>query len=301
MAMSASPAASSIRAGRVSILSTSDTATPARRRWLPWAIGGGVLVLALAAAGIGIALVSSLFRPDPEFASLPDAPDPSLSGTVAYFDDESLCVRVVAAAGQPNREAYCLGDQTPAAAEKEGKDVGVDIAWLPDDRLQLTLYRMVNDPEEVLFAPAWRRIVDVRTGEVEDVPLATFAGETPARDCVTTSPTGERIVTESDDGHAVVTLVTDSGERTLLDVQGNRETYGIDEACWAPHFEWIATSDTRMLVITTGDPALTRTLTPPMTTFYGYDALSWYAVTDADVLDTDPLDTDPVREPPASE
>ena len=45
-----------------------------------------------------------------------------------------------------------------------------------------------------------------------------------------------------------------------------------------------------MLVITTGDPSLTRTLPPPMTTFYGYDALPWYAVTDADLL----------REPPAS-
>ena len=248
---------------------------------------------ALAAAAIGIALVSSLFRPDPEFASLADAPDPSLSGTVAYFDDESLCVRVVAAAGLPNREAYCLEDQTPSTAEKEGKDVGVDIAWLPDDRLQLTLYRMVNDPEQVLFAPAWRRIVDIRTGAVEEVPLAEFAGETPARDCVTTSPTDERIVTESEDGHAVVTLVTDSGERTLLDVQGNRETYGIAEACWSPDYRWIMTNDTRMLVITTGDLPLTRSLTPPMTSFYGYDALSWYAVTDADVLDTDPLRESP--------
>lgn len=248
---------------------------------------------ALAAAGIGIALVSSLFRPDPEFASLADAPDPSLSGTVAYFDDESLCVRVVAAAGLPNREAYCLEDQTPSTAEKEGKDVGVDIAWLPDDRLQLTLYRMVNDPEQVLFAPAWRRIVDIRTGAVEEVALAEFAGETPARDCVTTSPTDERIVTESEDGHAVVTLVTDSGERTLLDVQGNRETYGIAEACWSPDYRWIMTNDTRMLVITTGDIPLTRSLTPPMTSFYGYDALSWYSVTDADVLDTDPLRESP--------
>ena len=53
------------------------------------------------------------------------------------------------------------------------------------------------------------------------------------------------------------------------------------------------TNDTRMLVITTGDIPLTRSLTPPMTSFYGYDALSWYAVTDADVLDTDPLRESP--------
>ena len=273
----------------------SDPATHTRR-WMPWVLVGGVVLLVVAAAGVGIALVSQFFRPDPEFASLSDTPDPSLSGTVAYFDDESLCVRVVAAAGQPNREAYCLEDQAPATGEKEGKDVGVDISWLPDDRLQLTLYRMVNDPEAVLFAPAWRRIVDITTGEIEEVPLADFAGETPARTCVTTSPTGERLVTESDSGHATVTLVTDSGERTLLDVQGNPETYGIDEACWAPNFQWIATNDTRMLVITPGDPPLTRSLTPPMTTFYGYDALSWYAITDADLLGADVITESPASE-----
>ena len=265
----------------------SDTATRSRR-WLPWAIVGGAIILVIAAAGAGIAVVSSLFRPDPEFMSLALVPDPSLSGTVAYFDDESLCVRVVAAAGQPNREAYCLEDQAPSAAEKEGKDVGVDIAWLPDDRLQLTLYRMANDPDEVLFAPAWRRVVDITTGEIEEIPLADFAGETPGGTCVTTSPEGERIVTESDGGHAVVTLVTDTGERTLLDVRGNAETYGINEACWAPNYQWISTSDTRMLVITTGEKPLTRALTPPMTTFYGYDALSWYAVTATDLLRESP-------------
>lgn len=265
----------------------SETATPSRR-WLPWAIVGGVLVLVVAAVGIAVALVSSLFRPDPDFTSLALVPDPSLSGTVAYFDDESLCVRVVAAAGQPNREAYCLEDQTPSAAAKEGKDVGVDIEWLPDDRLQLTLYRMAAQEGPPVFTPEWRRIVDVTTGEVEEVPLADVTGETPARTCVTTSPAGERIVTESDGGHAVVTLITASGERTLLDVRGNPETYGISEACWAPNFQWIATNDTRMLVITIDEPPLTRTLTPPMTTFYGYDALSWYAVTDADLVSEPP-------------
>ena len=88
----------------------------------------------------------------------------------------------------------------------------------------------------------------------------------------------------------IVTLVTASGERTLLDVQGNPETYGIGDACWSPDFQWIMTNDTRMLIITTGEPPVTRALTPPMTTFYGYDALSWYAVTDADLLSEPPED-----------
>lgn len=272
----------------------SDTATRSRR-WLPWAIVGGVLVVVFAAVGAGVFVVSTFLRPDPEFVSLALVPDPALSGTVAYFDDESLCVRVVAAAGQPNREVYCLDDQAPSAAEKEGKDVGVDIAWLPDDRLQLTLYRMAAQAGAPVFEPAWRRLVDIRTGDIEEVPSADFAGDVPVQSCVTTSPTGERIVTESDSGHAVVTLVSAQGERTLLDVRGNPETYGISDACWAPNYQWIATNDTRMLVITPGDPPLTRSLTPPMTTFYGYDALSWYAITAADLLDTDPL-----SEPPAS-
>ena len=260
-----------------------DTATRSRR-WVPWALGAGALLIVLAAAGAGAGIFSSLFRPDPEFVSLALVPDPSLSGTVAYFDDESLCVRVVAAAGQPNREAYCLEDQAPSAAEKEGKDVGVDIEWLPDDRLQLTLYRMIAPSGAPEFETAWRRIVDIRTGEVEEVLPADFVDDVPDHPCVTTNPVGERIVTESDSGHVVVTLVTSAGERTLLDVRGNPETYGIADACWAPHYEWIATNDTRMLVITPGDPSVTRALTPPMTTFYGYDALAWYAITDADLL-----------------
>lgn len=265
-------------------------ATSRSRSWLPWVLAGGVVVIVLAALGAAVLLMSTLMRPDPDFVSLALVPDPTLSGTVAYFDDESLCVRVVAAAGQPNREVYCLEDQAPSAAEKEGKDVGVDIEWLPDDRLQLTLYRMATQAPQPDFSPAWRRIVDIRTGDVEEVPPTGFAEDMPVRDCETTSPDGERIITESDGGHAVVTLVSAQGERTLLDVRGNPETYRIEEACWAPNYEWIATNDTRMLVITPGDPSTTRSLTPPMTTFYGFDELSWYAVTATDLL----------TEPPAS-
>lgn len=180
-------------------------------------IAGGVLVM-----------ITTLTRPDPEFVSLALVPDPSLSGTVAYFDDESLCVRVVAASGQPNREVYCLQRQEPSDAEREGKDVGVDIQWLPDDRLQLTSYQMDTKSATPIFEPAWRRIVDVQTGAIEEVEAA---GAVPGRACLTTSPTGEQLVTESDSGHAVVKLVSSQGERVLLDVRGNPETYGISEAC----------------------------------------------------------------------
>ncbi|MGI9196873.1 MAG: hypothetical protein ACR2KE_05365 [Candidatus Nanopelagicales bacterium] len=253
--------------------------------WVPWAIVGALLVV-LTYVAFGIVIVTSLFWPNPEFPSLALTPDPSLSGTVAYFDDESLCVHVVAAAGQPNKQVYCLEQDQPADPITEGKNVGVDIAWLPDDRLELTLYRMKEskDPGPPTFFPAWQRIVDVRTGEVEEVPPSQYAGRIPSRTCLKRSPSGEELVTSSENDHATVTLVSAAGERTLLDVRGNPETYRLDQACWAPNYQWAYTSDTRLLVITTGDEPVTRTLTPPMTTFYGYDVLSWYAVTASNVL-----------------
>ena len=260
------------------------TPTSTRRTWLPWAIAGGVLVAVLAVIGGALVVLTTLFRPDPDFVSLALVPDPTLSGTVAYFDDESLCVRVVAAAGQPNREVYCLDSQQPSEAEKEGKDVGVDIEWLSDDRLQLTGYRMRVSEPPPMFEAAWRRIIDIDTGEIENVPLANFAGDVPQRPCVTTRPSGQTLTTRSEDGRAVVTLSNGGEDRVLLDVRGNPETYGIAQACWSPDFTWVYTHDTRMLIITTGESPVTRTLTPPLETYYGYDDLSWYAINPRNLL-----------------
>ena len=262
------------------------TTGSSRTRWLPWAITGAVLVVAVAVTAGAFLVLGIGVSGEPEFPSLQAQPDPSLSGTVAYFDDESLCVRAVSASGEHDQEVYCLEEDQPADPMAEGKNIGVDIEWTSDNRLQLTLYRMSvsKDPGPPSFFPAWRKVVDVRTGSVQEVPASEFAGAEPDHPCVTVSPSGERVVTESDSGRAVVTLQTAAGDRTLLDVRGNPETYGIKPACWAPNYQWIATSDTRMLVITTGEPPLTRTLTPPMTSFYGYDALAWYAITPANIL-----------------
>lgn len=259
-----------------------EGSTSGRSLW--WIAGFAILAVIIALLAVIAFAVVVQSRPDPEFPSLALAPDPSLSGTVAYFDDESQCVRVVAAAGQPNRRVYCVPAQQSASAEKEGKDIGIDMEWLPDDRLQLTMYRMTAQPPDPAFTPAWRRVVDVRSGAVEEVPRADFAGAQPRSDCVSTSPSGERIVTESSEGHATITLVNGDTERTLLDVRGNPETYAIADACWAPGFGWIAAHDSRLLVIVPSDPPTTRVLTPPMTTFYGWDALSWYAITGEDLL-----------------
>lgn len=267
----------------------SKTATSGRIGWWIAGIVGAVVLLSL--VGVVAITLFAQSRPDPEFPSLALSPDPSLTGTVAYFDDESSCIRVVAAAGQPNRRVYCISGQQPADAEKQGKDIGIDMQWLADNRLQLTMYRMTAQPPDPVFTPAWRRIVDIQSGAVEEVPPADFAGAVPDRECVTTSPSGERIVAESSDGHATITLVDGDAERTLLDVRGNPETYAIADACWAPGFGWIAAHDSRLLVITPGDPSTTRVLTPPMTMFYGWDALSWYAITGADLLSPSPAST----------
>lgn len=50
---------------------------------------------------VGFLIVGSLTRQVPQFASLAANPDSSLQGTVAYFADQSRCVKIVAATGRP--------------------------------------------------------------------------------------------------------------------------------------------------------------------------------------------------------
>lgn len=57
-------------------------------------------------------VVGANWRP-PDFPSLAQQPDSSLQGTVAYFADQSRCVRVVAAAGQPEKDVLCVASRSP--------------------------------------------------------------------------------------------------------------------------------------------------------------------------------------------
>ena len=135
-----------------------------------------VVALVLGLVVVGFFVVRDLIafgRPAPEFPALADAPDPSLHGTVAYFamvgdpktQIQSGCVRVVAAAGAPSQDVLCVTDA--------GYDTGPQLAFLPDGRLEVTMFSWPTDQPLVV---AWQKIVDVRTGETEDVPAAAPGG-----------------------------------------------------------------------------------------------------------------------------
>jgi hypothetical protein len=64
-----------------------------------WVDGLAVAVAAAVVLVLGFFAIWGLNRPVLQFASLPGHPDRSLQGTVAYYADQSRCVKIVAAAG----------------------------------------------------------------------------------------------------------------------------------------------------------------------------------------------------------
>jgi hypothetical protein len=228
----------------------------------------GVLAVSVVVIGLGIVIFHAReSRPLPEFPSLATHPDHTLDGTIAYYATRTGCIRIVAAAGQPAKDVWCLPEEGPSTWVKEGKPVGPQLVWLPDGRLEITMFRMKPTPD-TKTAPSltagWQKILDVRTGKIDDVPAA----DTPSAPNLTTEPTvdprGERITTRSDGatGQVTVTLTDGTGTRTLLSAHGPGEYgYQFNRAFWAPNWRWIATSDDgRILIITPTDPPTTRVL-----------------------------------------
>ena len=250
----------------------------------PYVVGAIVVGLGVIAFFL-IKGIKEYNRPAPEFPSLADSPDPSLHGTVAYFADTydeatqtgSGCVRLVAAAGGPSREltGLCFTDEDGLT--------GPQLAFLPDGRLQVTMFRWPTDQPLVV---AWQKIVDVATGEVEEVP----AGQLPAAPfplAPGVGPAGETIRAKSTGGHAEIVLIDAAGtERTLMSATVSPE-YQI-RATWGARGEWILADDGRLLVVTLGDPAATRVLVAAHGGVGGYGStdplLVTFAVTDADLL-----------------
>jgi hypothetical protein len=246
--------------------SEASSSAPERRPLWPWVI----VAVAIVAIGLPAWTVIRQFvdeaRPVPTFPSLADQPDDSLQGTVAYTAQNG-CVRLVAAAGAPSEEIYCLPNEDMSKAPEVGKEVGPQLVWLPDGRLEITVFRM--DPTQMkdsTTAPplvaGWQQILDVRTGEVEEVA----ANEVPSAPNLSTEPTvspdGREVTTSSDElsGEVEVVLIDDTGSRTLLSAHGpGKYAYSI-RAFWAPNWQWIAADDGRILVITTDDPSTTRVL-----------------------------------------
>jgi len=240
-------------------------------RWA-WIVTG---VVAVCLAGLALwayvgteEYLSGTHRPVPSFPSLAEAPDPSLHGTVAYFDNATRCVRIVAASGAVSDDVYCLTSDDLAVSEEQGKPAGPQLVWRSDGRLEVTLFRWMPSSDAESPPPMtaqWQKLVDVTTGAVEEVSELPDAPIEPSP--VTVNERGEQLDTDFDarTGRGEVILTTPSGTRTLLRVRGpGGYTYGMEPASWTPDGQWIVTSDTgdggRILVITPTDPAVTRVL-----------------------------------------
>jgi hypothetical protein len=252
-------------------------------------VGTVVAVVAGVAGAAIVAVAAFLFWRTswerPEFASLADRPDPSLHGTVAYVDNATRCVRIVAAAGAPSKDVLCLDDEDPETSKTLGKPLGPQLLWRADGRLEVTMFRM-TDPPGPGFEPGWQKVVDATTGAVEDVPAADVPSEATLTGRPTVSPSGAEVRTVASGGRVEVVVDDERGSRTLLSVdQAPDGSYDL-VAFWQPAGEWIAADDGRILIITLDDPAVTRVLTDASTrgAFGPGDAFSRFAVTDADLL-----------------
>lgn len=243
---------------------------------------GVAVVVAVVAVVVQLVMVASWQRP--EYPSLAANPDPSLHGTVAYLSDTTNCVQIVAAAGRPSKEVFCLPAQDVATAEKLGKEEGPQLVWLADGRLEITMFRM-TDPPGPSFNPGWQKIVDVRTGRVEDVPAADVPSEANLQTHPMVNADGQQLELTSENGDVKLTLTDDSGTRTLLSVNGNPESgYHVPAAFWAPDGKWIAADDGRILVIVPDDPPVIRVLTEESDQGRFDGELSRFAVTDEELL-----------------
>jgi len=166
----------------------------------------------------------------------------------------------MAAAGQPSKEVYCIPDEPLEVKEEKGKPIGPHLAWLPDGRISITMYRMTPVPGPEV-RPGWQRLVDPQTGTVEEVPDADVPQAAPVLDHPTVRPDGAQLTTVSEDGAAVVSVTEDGQTRILLDVSGDPRSYRVAPAYWSPDFTWIAADDGRILIINPTDPATTWLLT----------------------------------------
>jgi hypothetical protein len=244
---------------------------PRRRHRVRVAVAVVVSAVALFWVVVGLGMVIYHWqesRPIPSFASLADHPDPSLSGTVAYYDSQSGCIRIVAAAGQPSQQVWCLPKEGPSTWAEVGKPAGPQLVWRTGGRLEITMFRWTataDNKTAPTLRPGWQKVIDLRTGAVDNTPTAEVPSSPNLTTEPTTSPSGDRITwtTDPPTGKAKVFVTDASGsKRTLLAVHGPGEyTYQFGPVFWAPNYQWIAAADDgRILVITPTAPAVTRVL-----------------------------------------
>lgn len=235
------------------------------RRWsIGWVIGIVAAVVVLVGVGFVVTVVwLESERGVPSFPSLVDDPDASLQGTVAYTDGDTGCVRIIAASGADSKDVYCPEQWSVDEAAKLGKPVGPQLVWLEDGRLEVTWFRMTDPPGPDL-RPGWQVVVDVTTGEVEELPRDDAPSEANLDTRPLMSPDGVQIgyITDSRTGRVEVSITQPDGtSKTLLSAQGpEKYTYGLNGVFWSPDYEWLVVDDGRILVITFGEPGMVRVL-----------------------------------------
>ena len=248
--------------------SARDRAHRARWIWITLGAIAGAVALFVIVSIAAIAIYHAREgRPVPKFASLAQHPDKSLQGTVAYYDSQSRCVRLVAAAGQPSRQLYCLPAESTSTWMKLGKPAGPQLVWRSDGRLEVTMFRWTPTPgtkTAPVLKPGWQKVVDPHTGAVENVPAAKVPSTPTTTSQPTVTPGGQKVsyTFDASSGKVKVTLTDRNGTRTLLSAHGPGEYgYQFGPVFWAPNWKWIAAADDgRILIITPTDPSVTRVL-----------------------------------------
>ena len=251
-----------------------------------WPYIVGAVVVALAVVGFLVVRgIAAYNKPNPVFPSLADNPDPSLQGTVAYYDVATKCVRIVAAAGQPSKDVLCITEDEAWHPTQDA--YGPLLAWLPEGRLQVTMLLWGERQAEAEAAGWWQKIVDVTTGVVEEVPAAEVPNTLPETTEPAPSPNGEQIEVTSEGGHVEIVLTDAAGSRTLLSAEGNPE-YAIKvPPTWSPDGRWIVVENeaSEILLITVDDPAVTRVLATNAMSWLGWGGRTHLAVTSAQLLE----------------
>lgn len=245
-----------------------------------------VVVVGLVALGfVVVRALGDWGRANPEFASLAENPDASLRGTVAYYDVNTQCVRIVAAAGAPSRDVLCLTEDEVSNPDHD--TFGPLLAWLPDGRLSVTVFWWGEDLAESAALPGWQKLVEVTAGAVEEVAVAELPDTLPSASPAP-GPGGEQLEVTSRGGSVEITLVDSAGSRSLLSVKGNPDYWVKVPPTWSPDGRWIVVENgaSEILLITVDDPAVTRVLAVDALSWLGWSGRTHLAVTGVELLAT---------------
>jgi hypothetical protein len=240
-----------------------SAAEVSRRGWSAGRVGALVAaVLVGLAAVLALVVVVGLWQRGkdeevPEFASLVEDPDPSLTGGIAVLDGKTEpCVMVRSASGEWRNEdlEWCAPGRT--------------LRWTDDGHLEHLAYsndtvkgRPQESGQRAGGAPVSGQLIDVATGTVTPVDPAEMPATPPASLDPTRGPDGQRAVATSDDGHVEVAIEGPEGSRTVMTADGG-SLYTVAVQGWAPDGSWLLLSDSgaRYLLVTLGDDPQTRIL-----------------------------------------